>query len=339
MYGILNKLAKLTADFLSFLISYYRINQKRILLIASIIFAVVYIFHITISRPPSSFPEGETVTIEVGLTLSAIARELKSKGVIRSEFWFRNIVILFRGEKGVFSGNYFFNDKEGITKVARRVTSGDFGLTPIRVVIPEGSTANDIALMMSLNSSEFDPGEFLKITDGKEGYLFPDTYYFLPDVEAKEVAEVLISTFLERILEIEDDIVQFGKSVEEVITMASLLEKEALDTQSRKIVAGILWERLRIDMPLQVDAVFGYINGKNSFNLTLDDLKIDSPYNTYRYNGLPPTPIANPGLDSIRAAVTPIKTDYLFFLSDKSGNMHYSETFEEHVRKKKLYLN
>ena len=92
-------------------------------------------------------------------------------------------------------------------------------------------------------------------------------------------------------------------------------------------------------MPLQVDAVFSYVNGKNSFTLTTEDLREDHSYNTYTNKGLPPTPISNPGLDSIRATVNPIKSDYLYFLSDKNGEMHYSETFAEHIRKKKIYLN
>ena len=121
--------------------------------------------------------------------------------------------------------------------------------------------------------------------------------------------------------------------------MASLLEKEARTTESRRIIAGILWKRLEIGMLLQVDAVFGYIINKGSLQLTLEDLSIDSPYNTYRYKGLPIGPIANPGLDSLQAATMPILTDYLFYLSDKEGTMHYSETFEEHKRKKRLYLN
>ena len=92
-------------------------------------------------------------------------------------------------------------------------------------------------------------------------------------------------------------------------------------------------------MPLQVDSTFMYINGKITYELTLDDLKIDSPYNTYKYNGLPPGPIGNPGLDAIYAAMNPINTKYLYFLSSKSGNMYYAKTFEEHIRNKELYLN
>jgi UPF0755 protein len=120
--------------------------------------------------------------------------------------------------------------------------------------------------------------------------------------------------------------------------MASIIEKEARTMEARQIIAGILWKRISIGMPLQVDVSFKYINGKVTEDLTLADLKIDSPYNSYLYKGLPPTPIANPGLDSIKATIKPIKTDYLYFLSDKNGGMHYAKDYAEHLHNKELYL-
>ena len=120
--------------------------------------------------------------------------------------------------------------------------------------------------------------------------------------------------------------------------MASILENEARLYESRQIVAGILWKRISLKIALQVDAAFKYINGKTTEDLTLDDLKINSPYNTYNRLGLPPTPISNPGLLAIKAAVNPIKTQYLYFLSDKSGNMNYAITLEEHAENKWKYL-
>ena len=120
--------------------------------------------------------------------------------------------------------------------------------------------------------------------------------------------------------------------------MASLLEEEAATLEDRQIIAGILWRRMAAGMPLQVDAVFPYIIGKNSFELTTNDLKTDSPYNTYTNRGLPPGPITNPGLDSILAAVTPQKTSYVYYLSDHDGNFHYSTTYEQHLQAKAKYL-
>ena len=148
----------------------------------------------------------------------------------------------------------------------------------------------------------------------------------------------MIGNFGERIKILEEDIKKFGKSESDVIKMASILENEARLYESRQIVAGILWKRISLKIALQVDAAFKYINGKTTEDLTLDDLKINSPYNTYNRLGLPPTPISNPGLLAIKAAVNPIKTQYLYFLSDKSGNMHYAITLEEHAENKWKYL-
>jgi UPF0755 protein len=131
---------------------------------------------------------------------------------------------------------------------------------------------------------------------------------------------------------------RFGKPEGDIIKMASIVEEEGRTMETREIIAGILWKRISIKMPLQVDSSFKYINGKTTATLTTEDLKIDSPYNSYTNRGLPPTPISNPGLAAIRATINPIKTPYLYFLSDKNGNMHYAITFEEHVENKLKYL-
>ena len=121
--------------------------------------------------------------------------------------------------------------------------------------------------------------------------------------------------------------------------MASLIEEEARTEETRRIIAGILWKRLDKGMLLQVDSAFAFVNGeKDSKDLSLDDLKIESPYNTYLHKGLTPTPISNPGLDAIKATVEPIATKYYFYLSDDDGNMHYAVTHDEHVANKFIYL-
>ena len=127
-----------------------------------------------------------------------------------------------------------------------------------------------------------------------------------------------------------------GDVGQDTVIVASLIEKEVPDSNDRKIVSGILWKRLEIGMALQVDAVFPYITGKRE--VLLDDLKIDSLYNTYLYKGLPPGPIANPGLDAIDAARNPKETPYLYYFSGQDGNTHFAKTFAEHLRNKEKYL-
>jgi len=296
------------------------------------------IFYFFTSSAPADFPVKDMVEITEGMILSEISEHLKEVSVIRSELLFESLVTLLAGDSGALHGQYFFNKKSSVFSVARRVTKGDFGLESVKITIVEGSTIYDIARLFEEEFSEFDSVEFLKDARDKEGYLFPDTYKFLPNVKEDQVIEEMQKIFNSRVSDLEDEISDFGEPLEDVIIMASILEKEARTTESRRIIAGILWKRIEIGMLLQVDAVFPYINGKNTYTLTLEDLKVDSPYNTYKYKGLPIGPIANPGIDSIKAAITPIQNPYLYYLSDKEGNMHYAKNFEEHKRNKSLYL-
>lgn len=140
-------------------------------------------------------------------------------------------------------------------------------------------------------------------------------------------------------LRVQEAILKSGHSLDEILTMASILEKEANKTADRKKIAGVLWHRIDIGMPLQTDATFPYYLGRNTFEVTRTDLQTDHPYNTYTNKGLPPGPIGNPGLDSILAAAQPTKSNYIFFLSDRQGNFHYSVTYEGHLANKRRYLD
>jgi UPF0755 protein len=293
----------------------------------------------TLYRAPSNFPVLTPVSVPEGLSLSEAASLLEEENVIRSSFALRTLVVLAGGEKSITAGDYIFNARRGLFRVARALVTGDFGLEPIRVTIPEGATIRDIGSILSSKVASFDREEFLVLAEGKEGYLFPDTYIFYSTTKAADAILLMERTFGRRIAGVRADIIRFGRPLEEVIIMASLLEKEAPLYETRRTIAGILWKRLDEGFPLQVDATFLYINGKNTFELTRDDLEIDSPYNTYRYVGLPQGPIANPGLDAVLAAISPIETDYYYYLSDKDGVTHFSKTFEEHKEKKQKYLN
>jgi len=303
------------------------------------VIVLIALFYIAVYQAPGEFVSGKVITIVEGATLSEVAAYLEQEHIVRSAFWLQSIATAFGGEHTVKAGDYYFSRRKNLWSVTRMIITGDFGLEPLRVTIPEGASVRDIASILSNYSSVFDTEKFIELASEREGYLFPDTYFFLPNVSERRVIGVLSDTFLKRIQEVSDEIIAFGRPVDEVITMASILEREAYMSETRRIIAGILWRRIEIGMPLQVDAAFDYINGKNTFELSLDDLREDSPYNTYRNIGLPPTPITNPGLDAIKAAVMPIESDYLYFLSDRNGTTHYSKTFEEHKRKKELYLN
>ena len=306
---------------------------------AVIFIAAVFVFYIVFLSPPSAFPEEETVfTIEEGKTLSQVAQLLKTKELIKSIPLFKSVVIALDGEGGVRHGEYVFTGPQSTWTIARRMVEADFGLTLVAITIPEGSTVEEMKVIFEAHLPKFNGDVFRRIAKQDEGYLFPDTHSFLPNATELKVYRTMRNVFDEKIASVEDDITASGIDLEDIIIMASLLEREARTTETRRTIAGILWKRLEIGMPLQVDAVFEYIIGKNTFMLTLEDLEIDSPYNTYKYKGLPKGPIANPGMDSILAALNPTASPYLYYLSDKEGNIYYSRTFEEHVAKKAQHL-
>ncbi len=312
------------------------VSKKRAVT-AFVVAFLVSLFFLLIFGSKSSFPVGSVMEIKSGESLQSITVKLKEENIISSEVLFRSMVILFGGEKRVIAGDYLLAKKESTFSIARRLVNGNFGIDNVRITIPEGWNVFQIADYLEKNLVFFDKKTFLDLAKDKEGYLFPDTYFVLGSIKSREIIAMMENNFLKRTSSLEEKISKSGYSKKEIIIMASILEGEALP-EDRNVVAGILWRRLEMGMPLQVDSTFSYINGKNTYELTLDDLKIDSLYNTYKYKGLPPGPINNPGLEAITSALNPIKTKYLYFLTEKDGTIHYAKTFEEHKKNKELYL-
>lgn len=237
------------------------------------------------------------------------------------------------------SGDYLFQGPAPLVEVARRITQGQYGESQIRITIPEGSTIKDIARIADAALPNFDSEVFLAIAKGKEGYLFPDTYFFFPSVTELELVQRLERNFNDHIEELRPALDASKRSLAEIVTMASIIEREAYnDPTEQAMISGILWKRIEIGMLLQVDAPFWYLIGKGSSELTVNDLKMDSRYNTYKYKGLPPGPIGNPGIAALTAALHPIQSEYLFYLHDKSGIVHYAVTHNQHVNNKNKYL-
>lgn len=314
-----------------------RIRLRANLVVFSLI--ALSFFYFSFFSSPNDFPIGAIVTIENGETLKQIAEELKDRNVIRSPLTFIVLTKIFISDGGIMAGGYFFDEKCSVICVVKRTALADYGIEPTRVTVIEGFNIYDIANLLKKKFVNFDSEEFLKLAQKEEGYLFPDTYYFLPSVTPQAVITTMKGNFYSKIEELSENLSDFKMDLNDVVIMASLLEKEARTLNSKRMIAGILWKRIEIGMPLQVDAVFPYIIGKNTYQVSLEDLKVDSPYNTYKNKGLPIGPIANPSLWSLLAATTPIKSDYLFYLSDRNGNMHYGVDFEQHKSNRYLYLN
>lgn len=298
-------------------------------------FALVYVVY---WRAPKPFPIGTALSITKGMTIREASELAYKLHAIRSPFWLKSWSIIFGKKSGVHEGDYFLSEPTSVIMLAYRLTSGRQGLPSISVTIPEGLSNREVSVVLAKSLTLFNTARFLSLAQKDEGYLFPDTYMFLSNATEEQVITEMRQNFSKRTESLSDEMSTFGKPLQAILTMASLIEGEARTTETRKEIAGILWKRLEIGMPLQVDAVFPYILGKNTFEITTDDLKIDSPYNTYKYAGLPPGPINNPGLDAITAAITPAETKYLYYLSDKDGEMHYATTHEEHLVNRAKYL-
>ncbi|HYF10344.1 MAG TPA: endolytic transglycosylase MltG [Candidatus Paceibacterota bacterium] len=287
-------------------------------------------------RAPSSFPEGEIVTVPEGTSVRGAALLFEQKDAVYSA---EILTLLIRAAgDGIRAGAYLLEEPQGALPLALRLVHGDFWLAPVKLTFPEGITLRDMARICARDLLGCSAEEFLEAAEGKEGYLFPETYFFLPGTSATRVVEALRAEFGKRTFALRAQAGNAGRSFEDVVVMASLLEGEASSTKHREAVAGILWKRLSIDMPLQVDAAFAYVNGKTTFDLTKEDLAIDSPYNTYINKGLPPTAISNPGLDALSAAIKATSSPYLYYLTGNDGVFYFARTYEEHLKNKEKYL-
>ncbi len=286
---------------------------------------------------PFGFPEGTIMRVHKNTSISQLSLSLYDKEMIRSPFVFKVLTSLFDSGK-VFAGDYRFKDKENVFTLARRFTRGEFGINPTRVTILEGSSSREIATLLDKKLPVFEKDAFIALAEKQEGHLFPDTYFIKPSDDEGDIIKLMTDNFEKQLSKIKLDVLASNRSFDDILTMASIIELETRTPESRRMVSGILWNRIKKDMKLQVDAVFPYIMNKYSLQLTMKDLQTDSPYNTYKYKGLPPGPVGNPGLDSIKAALNPTKTSYLYYLSDKQGKMHYAETYKGHMANRRKYL-
>lgn len=295
----------------------------------------VFLYYFFISAPMLS---EKKVDVTEGFSLMQISSLLKKEHIIRSENVFRIVTILSSGGSSIKAGTYLFGGKENVLEVSNRLAKADYGVPVEKVTVTEGMDSHDIVRLISTKLPSLDSEKLENSTKRKEGYLFPDTYFIPLSATNDDVIKMMSSNFERKISAIDFSISKTSKDVNEILTMASIIEGEAKTDVDRKIISGILWKRINIGMPLQVDATFMYINGKASLELTKKDLSIDSPYNTYKNKGLPPTPINNPGLEAIQAAMFPTESPYLYYLSDRDGVMHYAKNFEEHKKNKEKYL-
>ncbi|MCB9819321.1 endolytic transglycosylase MltG [Candidatus Nomurabacteria bacterium] len=317
-----------------------RLKSEWLRLGAFTLFGVFIVFSLLWwqTRPPHSFPVNESVVIQRGMTASDIAHSLDENSVVRSSTLLYITLQLWHDPSTIQAGTFLFDKPLNVFEVASRITESGTTSNLATVTLPEGFTIKEFAGIASESLPDFNAEEFLSENSSLEGYLFPDTYYVPADFTATEFSSLLRQTFAEKTETLQASLKTHPLGLDGVINMASLLEREANTEESMKMVSGILQNRLTEGMRLQTDASLEYVLNRPLGTLTADDLEIDSPYNTYRYDGLPPTPIGNPGLTSIMAVLEPTPSDYFYYLTDEDGEFHYAKTFDEHRANIERYL-
>ena len=289
------------------------------------------------------------LSIPPGATLKKISTDLKGLSLIRNASAFRLLANIRQKQTHIQVGEYELNQSMLPMDILKAITSGKTVLHPI--TIPEGYRISEIAELLtkkiSINKEIFikesrnkDLLNKLNITSKSlEGYLFPETYHFSKHTAEKKIIQTMLSTFQQQMKtkNIQDQIQSSDMSLHEIITLASLIEKETGMNGERKHISSVFHNRLKRKMRLQTDPTVIYAIENFDGNIRKKDLAIDSPYNTYRYKGLPPGPIASPGIKSIVAALNPIKTNHLYFVSKKNGSHQFSSNLKEHNRAVQKY--
>lgn len=273
-----------------------------------------------------------------GTSVSQISQDLGEARIIAHPTILKVFLRATGGSKRVQTGLYRFDTPQNLFSIAYRLVTGNYGIPPARLTFIEGVTLREAAVQVANALPGISTDEFLSSAAGQEGYLFPDTYFFQPGIEAASVVSVMRANFDAKLTPLASDIAASGRSLGEIVTMASLIEKEARTVDDMHLISGILWNRIELGMPLQVDAVFGYIFGRDTYSPSPADLQVKSPYNTYTHRGLPPGPINNPGLDALKAASNPTETPYLYYLTGNDGLMRYAVTYADHQANLRKYL-
>ena len=307
-------------------------------------------------------PGTASVEIYAGDTSAQIAQRLSQSGAITSVRRFEILVQLLGWDRRLEPGVYSFEPGLTTLEVARRIHFGE--TSPWRITIPEGLRIEQVSELLvaaefvtadALSAALADPGNAIGTLAAErpagvslEGYLAPSTYSFPLGVGSSQLVRLMLERFDESLTaDLRGQVASSGRSLHEILTIASIIEREAALDEERSLVSAVIWNRLAIGMPLQMDSTVQYALGSlpaqaERFgywkrSLSLADLQLESMHNTYMVDGLPPTPIAAPSVASILAALTPADVPYLFFVARGDGSHAFATTFEEHEQNVERY--
>ncbi|HVZ58561.1 MAG TPA: endolytic transglycosylase MltG [Patescibacteria group bacterium] len=278
-----------------------------------------------------------TFVISPGEGLRAVAKNLKKNNLIKNDIAFTIMVFVSGLDKKIQAGDFRLSPSESSRQIAQDLTKGTLD---IWVTIPEGKRAEEIAAIFKTKLSNYDLSWNQQLNQ-HEGYLFPDTYLIPHDADIQAIITMMTDNFSKKYAQVTNST---SMSQNQIVILASLIEREANTKEDRPLISSVLHNRLDLGMPLQVDATVQYALGYDTTqktwwrkNLSLDELHTPSDYNTYVNPGLPSGPICNPGLAALQAAANPAKTNYLYYITDKNGINHYASTLDQHNANIKKY--
>lgn len=313
--------------------------QRILLSVILLAFIGGFWFVRTIANPVSNDATVHRFVIVEGEGVNAISRNLKREGLIKNSFAFETYVWLKDQERSLIAGVYELRPTMSIRDVTRKLVIGDTVSRERDITILEGWDRRKIGVYLQQEHvASFD--EFMDATEGMEGRLFPDTYRIYTDATVRDVVQKMTETFDRKVTQgLVHEIANSKRSLHDILTLASILELEVRSEEEMRMAADLFLRRIKIGMPLQSDATINFLTSAKRPQPTLDDLEVESPYNTYKYRGLPPGPIGNPGLLAIRAALLPLPNQYLFYLTTKDdGHAVFAKTFDDHIRNRNKYL-
>jgi UPF0755 protein len=328
---------------------HFHLDQNFISGFAALVLGVLLAFYGLIILWPQGNPyESVKVMIPKGASLGVVSTALADKNIISSEPAFLLAVRMLGYEKDIPAGRFNLINAQSNFDIIDQLVHGR--QVQKRVTVLEGWTIADIAKELE-RKLQIDPEDFISLCsnrmllwklgidgDSFEGYLFPNTYYFPEDITPKEIITIMVNQYHASINDqMRARMEELGMTEREVLTLASIIEGEAIYDRERPLISGVYHNRLKKGMKLQADPTIQYIIKDGPRRLLNRDLKIDSPYNTYLYHGLPPGPINNPGLESIKAALYPAETEFLYFVARGDGYHTFSKTQNEHNQAKREF--
>ncbi|AQS58389.1 aminodeoxychorismate lyase [Desulforamulus ferrireducens] len=335
----------------------YKSNKKIFLLLLFVIFGLLWQYAFSLLEPLDTSGQAPDVLFQVSpksYTVE-IAQKLEQQKIIRSAKAFRLYARYHGLDNQIKAGYYLLNPAMSVEEILNHLVRGKTATKTF--TIPEGYTLKQITNTLAnkgfireelftdlLIDGEFNYSFLQGLPRGErrlEGYLFPETYSIALDSTEKDIINVMLAGMDRQIkeLKLEEKAKAQNLTLHQAITIASMIEREARKDEDRALISSVIHNRLKIGMLLQIDATVEYALGGHREKIYYRDLEIDSPYNTYKYKGLPPGPIAAPGRESLLAAVTPAQTKYLYYVAKPDGYHAFAETYEEHLRNKAKYLN